>query len=291
MSRWKRELDRTVTPFEEDLEAGSSGGAETEENEEEEKTGDQMEDQSPPTPTKAQTPFTNPKLGKFQTEEALAEYIAANEAALKAVRTRADNLEDRLTAAPPPQPEADEDFDPKTFFEKPHDVIRSIIKKELTSTVAPLLQDISTRRSEGAWGEVSEKYPGKFEIYRDAVQEQLRVWGIPRDQQTSELIERVFLSEVGNAALSGNFQISEMGEDGRGNGEQGQGQQSINPQLRPSSHPIRETGDTAPKVRLTEEEKRLARIQFGGSKDPESEYIKWSQEENDDAAYVLPEDE
>jgi hypothetical protein len=288
MSRWKRELDRTVSPFEEDLEAGSSGGAETEE-EEETQTGDQTGDQDPPIPTKAQTPFTNPKLGKFQTEEALAEYIAANEAALKAVRTRADNLEDRLTAAPPPQPVVEDDFDPKTFFEKPHDVIRSIIKKELTSTVAPLLQDISSRKSEGAWSEVSEKYPGRFEVYRSAVQEQLRTWGIPRDQQTAELIERVFLSEVGNAALSGNFQISEMGEDGRGNGEQGQ--QNISPQLRPSSHPIRETGDTAPKIRLTEEEKRLARIQFKGSKDPEVEYIKWSQEENDDAAYVLPEDE
>jgi hypothetical protein len=227
------------------------------------------------TATESETGFLG---GRFRTEEELAEYLSVQDSTLKALRARISALE-ALPQQQKQEQQQDEPSDPRKFFEDPHGEVAKILKKELRDIVAPLIQDVQSRRVRDQWEAVRSKY-SNFDTYREAVEETLRAWNIAPEYQTAELIERVFLSEVGKSVL-------ESKQPERKSGIR------INPQLRPSSHPTKKE-EGKPKIKLTEEERRLARIQFKGvvdkdgkPVDPEEEYIKWALSEDHDQRFVL----
>jgi hypothetical protein len=276
-------------------EPGGSGSGEPndleEETEEIQTQTETTEEPGPGTGTEIQGGFTSPALaGKFKSEQELLEFLSVQDSALKAARARATQLENQPRGVEPaPEPESPDD--PQAFFADPHKAVAKIIERELKKTVAPLLGDMASRRSREQWDSVAAKFPN-FETYREAVEETLKSWNIPPEQQSAELIERVFKSEVGNAALEGRFM--EPTTPATPSGEPAAPRN--NPQHRPSSHPTSPSGDKKTKVKLTEEEKKLARIQFknavgddGKPVDPEAEYIKWALDENSDQRFVLEE--
>jgi hypothetical protein len=274
-------------------ESGSGGQGEESETQDEDQI--QTEDQDPGTGTEpeVQGGFASPALaGRFKTEQELLEFLSVQDSALKATRSRVSQLENQ-PARGAPEPEPEPSNDPQEFFANPHEAVSKIIQKELRGIVAPLLGDMASRKAREQWDSVAAKYPN-FGTYREAVEETLRSWNVPPEQQSAELIERVFKSEVGNAALEGRFM--EPSNPAPTSPQNGDPAPRTNPQHRPSSHPTAPVGGSKAKVKLTEEEKKLARIQFRGATDkdgkpvdPEAEYIKWALSENSDQHYILDE--
>jgi hypothetical protein len=274
---------------------GGSGSGELSEEEEEggTETETATEEQDLGTVTEAQSPFSNSSLaGRFKTEQDLLEFLSVQDSALKATRTRASQLEMQLTKPASAVVEEEEEGDAQQFFREPHKEVARIVERQLKGIVSPLLQDMETRRSRGEWDLVKEKY-SNFGTYQEAVEETLKSWNVPSNQQSAELIERVFLSEVGKASIEGNF----VAPNGRAMEEAAPTGNRINPQHRPSSHPTSsDKGDGRAKIKLTEEERKLARIQFknktdkdGKPIDPEQAYIDWALDENKDGHYLLDE--
>lgn len=295
MSSYWRRLNPLAMPFDEEGGSGGSGHEELELEEEQEQETEteedpnQNEDPDLQTPTE-ESPFKNPALaGKFKSEQELAEFLSVQDSALRAATQRAANAESQR-GGPEPEPEPEPE-DAQEFFQNPHAAVRNIIGKELKQIVAPLLGDLAQRRHQGAWSNVAAKYEN-FERFRPAVEETLRAWNIPADQHNEELIERVFLSEVGKAAVNGSYAGTQAETAPNGDPPT-----RMSPQHRPSSHPSRSSSKEKPKIKLTEEERRLARIQFRNTKDkdgnpvdPEEAYIEYALAENRDGHFLIDED-
>ena len=288
MSRWMRKVGQNSMLFEQQEESGMSGIGDSEE-EETNQSGIQNNSQEDQTLTEGQSPFSDPSLaGRFKTEADLAEFLAVQDSAVKSLRTRTQTLEQEMSRPREIlREEPEEEITAQDFFADPTKNIQKIVAKtieaQLKSTVAPLLQDVARNRNKESWDTVKNRYDN-FETYREATEEKLRAWGVPTENQNPELIEQAFLAEVGAAAVSGNFRPHQ----GR---EHNPTAPAINPQHRPSAHPIKpDGGGRKDKIKLTEEERRLARVQFRGSENPEEDYVKWAGfDEADDDAYMLEE--
>jgi hypothetical protein len=280
---WQERVVKTPLYEEEDKPSGSPSGEEGEEEGGSPPSGTVKEDPQPQTPTEGEGPFSNPVLkGRFKTEEELAEFLGVQDSVVKSQRQRLNTFEDqRNVPAPAPEPEAS--GDPKDFFEDPYGAMKKVVEGELKKTIAPLMADLSERKTRGAWDEVSDKYDN-FPLYKEAVQERIRSFGIPTSQVTPDLVEEIFLAQVGKSALDGSF--SRPVPD-----RPAQPEARMNPQHRPSSHPPRQEESTKDRE-LNEDEKKYARMMFRESKDPYGDYLKYSDDQvamNEDG-FIMVED-
>ncbi len=287
MDRWNRWMKTGL--YDEVDDPSDPGGEGTEEEMEESEDPSPPPSNEPPTPTEGQSPFSDPRLEGLSEAE-IAERLAVSESTIRAQRKRMDELETLATRAQP-QPQEDDDLEdrnPQKFFEDPYGEMSKVIEKQLKSAVAPLVGDLKSRRVQGIYENLSQEYPN-FDQYRSAVQEQIRLWNIPDEAINEDLVRTTFLSKVGEASLSrrdnGQNRETETRETPK------QDQPPLSPQHRPSSHPPRQE-DKTKKRKLTEEERKFARIQFRGSDDPYAEYLKWADAEtNEDGAFVLDDEE
>jgi len=272
-----------------ELDDPSDPGGEGAATEEEESPSSTTENsQEPPTPTEGQTPFSHPSLEGLSEAE-VAERLAVSESTIKAQRKRMNELESIASRpAAPAQEEEEGERDPQKFFEDPYGEIGKIIEKQLTQAVAPLAQDLKSRRVQGIYDSLAQEYPN-FGQFKGAVAEQIKLWGIPDDAVNEDLVRTTFLSKVGEASLS--TRQNGRQDETEARQEPQPEQPRVSPQHRPSSHPPKEPKADAPRA-LTEEEKRFARIQFPKAKDPYKEYREWADAEtNEDGAFILEDEE
>jgi hypothetical protein len=155
----------------------------------------------------------------------------------------------RASEPPPASPE----FDKDDFFDRPVEVIRDLVRAEMTQAVAPINEEINNMRAVGqvnsAWQAVAGKFED-FEQYRPAIEQMLQGQGVRPDQVTPQLIESLYYGAYGYFQKAGPA-LAPAPVPGVPPGGP-----SI-PQHRPSSAPLPRQ---APVARvLTEEEKSLAR--------------------------------
>ena len=284
MNRWTTVRYRIQDELDDGLGAGGDG-----KDGEGTQSGSQTGTQGDQTPSDGQSPFEHPLL-KGKSEAEIAELLSVTQEAARSQRNRIASLEQEVRNRPAAiVEEVDElaEVDSAEFFKEPVGNVRKIVEqvvgKQLKDIVGPLVRDIRADKSEKKWSSVAAKHPN-FETYREAVEEQIAAFGISEDQLTSAVIEEIFFSKVGRAAIDGSFAGVKQ-RNGDGDGEERPAR--INPQHRPSSQPLRKGGEEVQKIELTEEEKRMARIQFKGAKNPEKAYIDWAAQgaDHEDEAY------
>lgn len=235
-------------------------------------------------PSGSDSPFRHPSLqGKSEEEIAqIMERAGVLEATVREQgqalnRIHRENQNRPVNQGPPKEEEVEED--PQRFWEKPHEEIRSLVRKELSQIITPFREDLAKNQTNAAWQEVGQQF-SDLETYRPLVEHLLSQNG--NHTPTADDIRTVYYTAKGYALANGGID-KVLGRPAAPNNlppnDANNGRQPP-PQHRASNQPLRNEGpDKKDRRQLTETERKWARLQ-GFTKDEEYlDYLEQSETE------------
>ena len=234
-------------------------GRETEIGMEEEKRNMESSSSEPQTPTGGtESPFTNPVLSRYKTEQELAEAIALRDLTIDEQKAAVSAAGAASQApVPEPEPEPPVEISSEDFFQNPGEstakIVNEIVQKQLKEIIEPFRQDLARGQVRTAWDEAATHLPN-LDLMRPLIEAGLQHRGITNPNL--ETIIAVHDLAVGQATRKGT-PLPAM-ETSAGSTSDNK-RTTVIPQHMPSTQPIAAAEPKANIVPLSEHEARLAR--------------------------------
>jgi hypothetical protein len=234
-------------------------GRETEIGMEEEKRNMESSSSEPQTPTGGtESPFTNPVLSRYKTEQELAEAIALRDLTIDEQKAAVSAAGAASQApVPEPEPEPPVEISSEDFFQNPGEstakIVNEIVQKQLKEIIEPFRQDLARGQVRTAWDEAATHLPN-LDLMRPLIEAGLQHRGITNPNL--ETIIAVHDLAVGQATRKGT-PLPAM-ETSAGSTSDNK-RTTVIPQHMPSTQPIAAAEPKVNIVPLSEHEARLAR--------------------------------
>ena len=234
-------------------------GRETEIGMEEEKRNMESSSSEPQTPTGGtESPFTNPVLSRYKTEQELAEAIALRDLTIDEQKAAVSAAGAASQApVPEPEPEPPVEISSEDFFQNPGEstakIVNEIVQKQLKEIIEPFRQDLARGQVRTAWDEAATHLPN-LDLMRPLIEAGLQHRGITNPNL--ETIIAVHDLAVGQATRKGT-PLPAM-ETSAGSTSDNK-RNTVIPQHMPSTQPIASAEPKVNIVPLSEHEARLAR--------------------------------
>ena len=234
-------------------------GRETEIGMEEEKRNMESSSSEPQTPTGgAESPFTNPVLSRYKTEQELAEAIALRDLTINEQKAAVSAAGAASQApVPEPEPEPPVEISSEDFFQNPGEstakIVNEIVQKQLKEIIEPFRQDLARGQVRTAWDEAATHLPN-LDLMRPLIEAGLQHRGITNPNL--ETIIAVHDLAVGQAARKGTPLPAMETSTGPTSDNK---RNTVIPQHMPSTQPIAAAEPKVNIVPLSEHEARLAR--------------------------------
>ena len=226
---------------------------------EEEKRNLESSSGEPQTPTGGtESPFTNPVLSRYKTEQELAEAIALRDLTIdeqKAAVSAAGAASQAPVSEPEPEPPVE--ISSEDFFQNPGEstakIVNEIVQKQLKEIIEPFRQDLAKGQVKTAWDEAAAHLPN-LELMRPLIEAGLQHRGITNPNL--ETIIAVHDLAIGQATRKGT-PLPAMETSTVPTSENKR--TTVIPQHMPSTQPIAAAEPKVNIVPLSEHEARLAR--------------------------------
>ena len=234
-------------------------GRETETGLGEEKRNLESSSGEPQTPTGGtESPFTNPVLSRYKTEQELAEAIALRDLTIDEQKAAVSAAGAASQApVPEPEPEPPVEISSEDFFQNPGEstakIVNEIVQKQLKEIIEPFRQDLAKGQVRTAWDEAAAHLPN-LDLMRPLIEAGLQHRGITNPNL--ETIIAVHDLAVGQAARKGTPLPAMETSTGPTSDNK---RTTVIPQHMPSTQPIAAAEPKVNIVPLSEHEARLAR--------------------------------
>lgn len=242
---------------------------------------------SNPSATGIESPFRGTRFDGMSVEDVASRFtlmeatVKEQGSALTDLYKRAREGERSPPAASAAPAVADPEFDAQTFFADPAKVLKardehlaSRIVEDMKTLIAPFSASFKKNEIASNWDAAERRLPD-FARYRPYIENVLETRGI--DDPTEDTLEMLYYTAVGKAAINGGAPPAVTAAT-PATPTPTESVTRVNPQHPPSSQPIKPTSSDKKIRPLTENEKRIARM----NNMTDEEYLSWLEVDEED---------